>query len=174
VGDTVSLQELIDRYRSLLEKSARGDLERYLARRERSVRQCHDYLLRRRGYPSAIADSAIRYAREYGLVDDRRYSGLVVRAAQSSSRPASGRHVARKLRAAGVSREVVEEALDGFDDASAIDALVRKLRRRYHMSRLDRQTIRRRASAYLARRGFATSAIVEAVGRILNEESVEE
>ena len=167
------LRELVDRCRPLLEKAARGDLERYLARREHSVRQCRDYLLRRRGYFPGIADSVIRYALEYGLVDDRRYSSSVVRAAQSSSRPASGRHVARTLRAAGVSHEVVEEALDGFDDVSAIDVLVQKLRRKYCTGRLDRETIRRRAAAYLARRGFDTAAVVEAVGRILSGESGE-
>jgi SOS response regulatory protein OraA/RecX len=94
--------ELVHEIRRL----AWGRLQHYLAIRERTRRECDQYLRRLPLHPQ-LRKELLDKAAEYGFQDDRRYAEMVVRA--SSGKGAS--LIRFELRHAGVDDKIVDEVL---------------------------------------------------------------
>ncbi len=116
--------------------------------------------LEARDVPAAVAEEAIERVTGYGYLDDAALAGQLARGMRS--RGYGRRRAEQKLRARGLAGAVADEALDGAYAEEDEIALAR--------SALGRRSIaddaaRRRAIAFLARRGFSAGAAWAAVRR---------
>ena len=118
-----------------------------------------------RDVPSEIADEAIERAAGYGYVDDAALAGQLARGMRA--RGYGRRRTEQKLRSRGLSGALAEAALaESYDDGENEETLARRaLGRRAVAGDADRK----RAIAYLARRGFSARAAWKAVQQAAEE-----
>ena len=106
------------------------------------------------------AQQAADWLEDLGLLDDREYAGAVAR--HYAAKGYGPRKIRDELYRRGVPREHWEEALSGVTQGeSALDAL---LERRLRGAEPTREALKK-ATDYLARRGFSWEEIAEAVER---------
>jgi len=131
-----------------------------LARTSRSRTELREALFRR-GYPPAEVDPVLSSLVRSGLLDDRRAAEAFL----ASRRGRYGRaRLMRELRARGFDREVADAALAGVERSDERETLRRLCRRKMaELSRLPAAERRRKVFASLARRGFASGEILEAL-----------
>ena len=133
---------------------------RHLGRREHSAAELRRRLERAR-LPVAVIDEAIAIVTEQGYLDDARYARLTA----EDRRAIDGWGVERirdRLEAAGVERDVIDEALSRFDSASERAAAEALLRRRCTLPLADNRQ-RQRAFGILIQRGFDSDLAYEVV-----------
>jgi regulatory protein len=136
---------------------ARTFVVRSLAVRMQSTAEL-ERKLARRDVPTEVAREAIEHAAGYGYVDDEALAGQLARGMRA--RGYGRRRAEEKLRARGLrgplAQEALAEAYEGDDEpALAGEALGRRA--------VASDADRRRALAFLARRGFSASAAHAAV-----------
>jgi regulatory protein len=158
--------ELVDAARrSALEEAlqrtrARLFVVRSLAARAQSVAEI-EAKLARRGIPPQIGAETVRLALGYGYLDDARLAGELARGHRD--RGYGRRRAARSLAARLLPRDVAEQALaEAYDDVDETAAALAALGRR---SFGEGDAGRRRAAAFLARRGFSSTTAWTAVRR---------
>ena len=158
-------KELTAEERSALEQAAResGLKDRALSlltARPLSRKELIDRLIERADATEKEAEAVADELERLGLLNDRTYAETLVR--HYSARGYGPYRLREELRRRGVPRAYWDEALDNLDDpAEAIDALLRqKLRGRT----ADRKELKR-ASDYLARKGYSWNDISAALRR---------
>ena len=163
-------KELTAEERSALEQAAResGLKDRALSlltARPLSRKELIDRLIERADATEKEAEAVADELERLGLLNDRTYAETLVR--HYSARGYGPYRLREELRRRGVPRAYWDEALDNLDDpAEAIDALLRqKLRGRT----ADRKELKR-ASDYLARKGYSWNDISAALRRYDNAE----
>ena len=163
-------KELTAEERSALEQAAResGLKDRALSlltARPLSRKELTDRLLERADATEEEAEAVADELERLGLLNDRAYAETLVR--HYSAKGYGPYRLREELRRRGVPRAYWDEALDNLDDpAEAIDALLRqKLRGRT----VDRKELKR-ASDYLARKGYSWTDISAALRRYDNAE----
>ncbi|HMK42851.1 MAG TPA: regulatory protein RecX [Dissulfurispiraceae bacterium] len=127
-------------------------LLRYRDRSEQEMRE----RLRRKGYVSAVIDTAVMRLRDAGLLDDVRLAANLVRIA-SEQKCLGGRGVRAYLQRRGISRDVIENCDVACDELDAAERLV--ARRLRSVQGLDPAVRRNRLTGALARRGFSVGTI---------------
>jgi regulatory protein len=148
-----------------------------LATRVRSRRELADRLRRKR-FPQAAVDYALQEVQRLGLLDDRAFAEAWVRD-RLRLRPRGSRALLAELARRGVDGEAARSAVaavmreEGTDDAALCAAAAEKWLRSQQRQRPatadpdERRRIgqrrERRLAAFLARRGFGTAAIRDAV-----------
>ena len=150
---------------SVLSK-VRDSALRLLTYRGRSEAELRRRLLRR--FPPELVDDTIAKLREQGLVDDLAFARWY-RQNREDHRPRSDRLLQQELLRLGVSGEVIQEALTGFDDHANAYAAGRKLARVLADRASSEEYFRRRVGAHLLRRGFGHSLVRETVTRLWAE-----
>jgi regulatory protein len=123
--------------------------------------------LRRAGFDSAVIDKAMERLVESGYLDDREFARNWVET-RLEHRPRGKRLLAAELRSKGVSRQVVDDALEGTDIDEREHAMQLARVRVARLGGLDADTRRRRLIGYLQRRGFGWDAVQHAL-RVLDE-----
>lgn len=130
----------------------------------------HDLLLalKKRGYLQSVAESVCERLYENRLIDDARYAQRYVELRQDA--PMGRYALKRKLRAKGLSDEVVDEALETLSDENQLEnakLLAARLDRRY----VDETPYVRRnkLSQTLARRGFSWDVAKEAIDSLIDD-----
>lgn len=163
-------KELTAEERSALEQAAResGLKDRALSlltARPLSRKELIDRLIERADATEKEAEAVADELERLGLLNDRTYAETLVR--HYSAKGYGPYRLREELRRRGVPRAYWDEALDNLDDpAEAIDALLRqKLRGRT----ADRKELKR-ASDYLARKGYSWNDISAALRRYDNAE----
>lgn len=158
-------KELTAEERSALEQAAResGLKDRALSlltARPLSRKELIDRLIERADATEKEAEAVADELERLGLLNDRTYAETLVR--HYSAKGYGPYRLREELRRRGVPRAYWDEALDNLDDpAEAIDALLRqKLRGRT----ADRKELKR-ASDYLARKGYSWNDISAALRR---------
>jgi len=141
--------------------AARSDTERYLSRSEHTAHQLRLYLVKRK-YLEMTADDTVRWAENYGLVDDRRYASVYIRS-HSRNSPMGNFRIRMELKKRGISDSITDEILSERDEGELRKTLVKTVRDKY--SYLNREVGLRRAAGYLQRRGFQ----YDLIGSVLNE-----
>jgi regulatory protein len=162
-GDEISadLLEQIERIEELV--SAKAVALRYLGVRPRTEKEIRDKL-RDKEFGDEEIQKALESLREARLVDDADFARMYIRD-QMQRRPSGALALRRKLLLLGVDKDTVEAALrerpGGKDDhAQALKAargFVRKARSLRPGEPEDK--VRKRAAAFLARRGFSWDVI---------------
>ena len=163
-------KELTAEEKSALEQAAResGLKDRALSlltARPLSRKELIDRLIERADATEKEAEAVADELGRLGLLNDRTYAETLVR--HYSAKGYGPYRLREELRRRGVPRAYWDEALDNLDDpAEAIDALLRqKLRGRT----ADRKELKR-ASDYLARKGYSWNDISAALRRYDNAE----
>jgi len=134
-------------------------LLRYRERSEQELSQ----RLARRGYDAAAITATIAKLRGYGLADDRRYAQLCARAHQQ--RHASDQAIIAALLKKGIDRAIIQDTLaEPEEGISELERARAYCARRRRGTRVNRKEYTRLGRA-LARRGFASAVIYEALGR---------
>jgi len=141
---------------------------RYLAR-PRTVRQVRDRLARA-GFEGEVVEEVIRRLEELGLLDDKEFAKAWVEE-RLRLRPRWRRALWQELARKGISREIVEEALDEglseVEECEVAEGLLRGMERRYR--NLDPEKAIRRMQGFLLRRGFTWEIVKEVTGALRKE-----
>ena len=163
-GDEVDDERRVAIERALARARARLFVVRSLAVRMQSTVEI-ERKLAARDVPPEIALEAIERAAGYGYVDDAALAGQLARGMRA--RGYGRRRAEQKLRSRGLSGALAEAALaETYDGGEDEETLARKaLGRRAVASDADRK----RAIAYLARRGFSARAAWKAVQQAAEE-----
>jgi regulatory protein len=151
---------------------------RYINRRERTVAEVREYLIKRE-IEAGEADAAIEELSEQGALDDVRFARLFVQDKRSLEQWGSER-IRRGLQARGIERELAESALaEPALDAEArldggpplagaahgeLDRALTLLRRRFPAPPRERRE-RDRALGVLLRKGYEHELALEALGQ---------
>jgi regulatory protein len=122
----------------------------YLAYRPRSRREIVQHL-RKKKYPPAAVEKAIRRLQESRLIDDQAFANWWV-AHRCRLKPRSTYALRFELLQKGVDEGIISAALEETDDGKMALALVESRRKQWR--RLDRQKKRQKILAFLHRRGF--------------------
>jgi regulatory protein len=154
-----SEQELIE--------AAEASLTKALRRRSLSESEAHGRLLREE-VPRAAADEIVERFVNLGYIDDTALAEQIVHT--GTTRKNQGRRaIAQALHARGISREVVEIALESLPDDDEIRALEYARGKANSLLRVDDETALRRLTGQLARRGFGGSLAMSAAKQALAE-----
>ncbi|MEO8055892.1 MAG: regulatory protein RecX [Acidobacteriota bacterium] len=134
----------------------------FLARRAHTRAELRRKLLRKKFDREDVEACLDRFV-ERGLLDDRATAAAL---AASRSRAGRGRsRIAAELAAKGIPRRDAEAALAGLDPAEEASALRRAFEKRARVlpAGLTRQARSKKLFDHLVRRGFAPSAVLEAL-----------
>ena len=166
-----------DRLRLLKERDqqerAYQRTKRWLVLRPRSEAEIQ-LRLKRRKVAEDDRQSVVDRLRDEGLVDDRAFAEAWIEN-RMAFRPRGTFALRSELRAKGVSRDIIDSTLEGFDEEGAAEAAAAIGARKF--SHLSPEVFRQRLGAYLSRRGFSysiSSPLVERYAGELNGESEEE
>lgn len=138
----------------------------YAVRRRRSRHQIVDRL-RRTGYSEAAIEDALRYLKEYGLLDDAEYVRCWVH--ERLLKKEVGRFkLTGELRAKGVAPLLIDEVLNELlTDEEEIRMALNVAAKKYAtMKKKDPYTDRRNLSTFLNGRGFGRNAVAIAMESI--------
>lgn len=131
----------------------------YLSYRERSEQEVRENL-EKHEVPPEIIEETLDRLRGQTLVNDRNFAETWVEN-RKAFHPRGKRALAVELRRKGVSREVIDQALEDVDEyAMAKKVAAKKIRR---LQNLDWPDFRKKLSGYLSRRGFNYSVCREIV-----------
>ena len=139
----------------ILGKRATKRAMHLLEQQERTEKQLRDKLAQN-GYPTQCIDQAIDYVKFYHYVDDYRYATVYIRYHQEKE---SRQKLTQKLMMRGISREIINQALEEefvADECAQIKELLRK--RRFDPDNADEAT-RRKTAQFLMRKGFKSRDI---------------
>jgi len=165
VGQTLSDEDISHlRERDAFEKAHERALH-FLSYRPRSESEIRRHLQESNVAPEHIEEIMNRLA-SVGLVDDAAFARFWVEN-REQFRPRGGRALRYELRHKGLSPEVIEAALAGYDDEAMAQEAARAQSRRWRQ--LPRPDFQRRLAAFLARRGFDYDTIAEVVERTWQE-----
>ncbi|MEE1305869.1 MAG: regulatory protein RecX [Agathobacter sp.] len=142
--------------RDVLGKRAAKRAMHLLEQMDRTEKQLRDKL-KAGEYPECCIDQAVEYVKRFHYLDDRRYAENYIRFSQNKM---SRRNLSAKLMQKGISRDIVELALEeGYesDESKQIQALLEK--KHYNPEVKDEGEFRR-IYQYLMRRGFRSSDIL--------------
>ena len=147
-----------------MSEEARNRALRLLDKRDYSRKMLLDKLTEK-GISPADAEEAADWLCSVGLVDDRRYAGLVVR--HYAAKGYGERRVRDELYRRGVPKELWDEALAEMPEQD--DALDRLIRSKLGGKEPSKENLSR-VSAALQRRGYGWQEIREAIERLNIEE----
>lgn len=152
VFDDAKYQQIMT---DILGKRATKRAMHLLEQQERTEKQLRDKLVQG-GYPEQCINQAIDYVKSYHYVDDYRYATVYIRYHQEKE---SRQKLTQKLMMRGISRELIQQALEEefvVDECAQIKELLRK--RRYDPDNADEET-RRKTAQFLMRKGFKSRDI---------------
>jgi len=140
-----------------------------LARRPRTERELRTKF-ERAGLSEVEQEAVMHSLRQAKLVSDADFAAAWLEN-RMAFRPRGAWALRAELRARGVSAEVIEETLTGFDEEQAARQAAQQGMRKY--GHLSPELFRHRLSAYLQRRGFQHPTIEALVERLAVEREVE-
>jgi len=141
-----------DYLRGVQNGCARSDIQRFLSHSERSSGQLRKKITSL-GYSTSVANTTVKWAIEYGFVDDSRFCALFI-----SSRIMGRMRLKTELSSRDVPEAAIEKALSAFLEKESTEELIKQVKRRYGLIE-DYETARRRASGWLFRRGFSSEIV---------------
>jgi regulatory protein len=140
------------------EKAKRGAID-LISRRPRSTTEIAQNL-RRKEVPEVVIERVIVRLTELELLNDATFAAFWVEQ-REAFKPRSRLALGQELRQKGISRELIDEALQDFDETAAAQQAALKQARQW--SHLPEQEFRNKLGAYLQRRGFSYDAVREVI-----------
>ncbi|MCL2470633.1 MAG: recombination regulator RecX [Propionibacteriaceae bacterium] len=140
---------------------------RYMSTRPRSSWEVSQEM-RRRHVIDPVADQVIERFTQVSLLDDRGFAKQWV-STRRGSKSLSLARLRHELTAKGIAADLIAEALDDAEESEADLALALARRRVASMRGHDQNTLIRRLSSQLERRGFAPGVVRAAVFQVVDE-----
>ena len=150
-GAQIATERLVQTAVKSQTAAARRDTGRYLARSEHTESQLEGHLTRK-GYLPEVVTETIAWAHRLGYVDDLRYARAYVGSHLGGRSPMGSRRLLLELRKRGVDDSDARRAVEEVDERGMENQLTETVRKRY--AHLKPEVARRRAKAFLSRRGF--------------------
>lgn len=135
---------------------------RYLSYRPRSVDEVRRNLMRK-DVDEELIERVIAYLREYNYLNDRDFANYWVEQ-RDTFKPRGRLALQQELRQKGVSRAIIDEAVQEIDEADAARRAADKRARRW--THLPYEEFRTKLGRYLQRRGFRYGIIRTTVEEI--------
>jgi regulatory protein len=157
VGQSLSPEEIEDLERKDQADKAKKIALRFVSYRPRSVYEVQTHL-QRKSYEEEIIDQVVKYLKGLDLLDDVAFANYWVEQ-RETFRPRSRFALGQELRQKGISREVIETALEEIDDTAAARRAVEKRVNRW--AGLPEDVFKDKVAGYLQRRGFTYEVIRE-------------
>jgi regulatory protein len=146
-------------------------LVRKLARRSLSESEVLEFALQE-GMTAAQANSILDHLRELGYVDDRALAEQL-KHSLSERKGQSKAVVARAMSGRSIDRDIINEVLEDIEQEDELGVATELARKRAsQMSGLDKQTLERRLTGFLARRGYPGHIVREAIAPVLTGRSL--
>lgn len=146
-------------YRELLYevvgKRAKKRAMHLLERQDRTEYQLRDKL-KQNGYPQEVIEEAIAYVQKYHYVDDLRYACNYIHYQKERK---SRRRLQQDLMQKGVSKQLIEQALEEEGDADEREAICRLLEKKGYRADMPRKEAHK-LYQFLLRRGYKSSDIL--------------
>ena len=141
-------------------------LVRKLARRSLSEAEVLAFGVQE-GLTAAQANSILDRMRDLGYVDDRALAEQL-KHSLSERKGQSKAVVARAMSGRSIDRDIINEVLDDIEQEDELGVATELARKRAsQMSGLDKQTLERRLTGFLARRGYPGHIVREAIAPVL-------
>ena len=122
-----------------------------------------------RDFTQLVVERVLDSLKRYGYLDDAEYA-MQWRRSRDKRKPRGAFVLRRELRAKGVADNLIDDALDGLDEASsAYRAGQRRAQRWLSDDSMSYATFRRKMWAYLGRRGFAAGVTRDTANRLWRE-----
>lgn len=170
VGQSLSGEQVADLQQRNAAQRAYDRALRFLSYRPRSVAEVSRYLAGKQ-VPDDLIAQTIDRLRQAGLLDDRAFARFWVEN-RESFRPRGKIALRYELRRKGVGEEAIDAAIQDVDESEGAYRVART--RALRLTRVDRETFRRRLGGYLSRRGFSYSVVRETVERLWQERATRE
>ncbi len=156
--------------------AARNTVLRSLSMAPRSRHQLWQTLERKQTDPE-VANAVLDRLTEVGLIDDRAFAQMLVRA-RRTEKGLARRALKQELTLKGIDSHLIEEVLEGITDEEEFERAVLLVQKKLKtMSSLTSETKVRRLAGLLARKGYSsgvTFAVVRAQVQALEHEHVEQ
>lgn len=141
----------------------------FISYRPRSQKEVLDFLIKK-GLGEQTKSAIIKKLEDLEMIDDLKFSRWWLEQRQTF-RPEGKRLLQQELRAKGISREIIEQALNGqatkSESETARELLEKKAGRWQSLPPLE---FKKKASEFLLRRGFSWELVREAVANYLKKE----
>lgn len=146
-------------------KKALNKCADFLARRDHSVKELRDKLLRT--VDPVSADKAIERYLEAGYLDDERFCESLVDYLLNTKKYSLS-HIKQECFKRGISRDIIDRVLEDFEIDNA-DSVYHLLKNKY-ASKLDQENGQEKVIASLQRKGFYYSDIKSALDRFYEDD----
>ena len=127
-----------------------------------------------RDFTQPVVERVLDSLKRYGYLDDAEYA-MQWRSSRDRRKPRGAFLLRRELRDKGVADDLIDNALDGLDEAgNAYRAGQRSAERWLSDGSMPYSTFRRKIWDYLGRRGFATGVTRDTANRLWQEHHPED
>lgn len=148
-----------DLYRELLYevvgKRAKKRAMHLLERQDRTEYQLRDKL-KQNGYPQEVIEEAVAYVKKYHYIDDLRYACNYIRYQKEKK---SRQRLRQDLLQKGVSKQIIQQALEEEADVDETEAIRRLLEKKGYRADMTKQESHK-LYQFLLRRGYKSSDIL--------------
>lgn len=159
IGQELSLEDIETLERKERTEKARQNALRFVSYRPRSEYEVRTHL-RRKSFEDDVVDHVVEYLTALDFIDDLAFANYWVEQ-RETFRPRSRFALSQELRQKGISRELIDSALEEVDESAAARRAVQK--RAYHWAGLPEQAYKEKMAGYLQRRGFSYELIRETI-----------
>ena len=151
VGQTLTPAEIDEIQLSDQLETAKQSAIRFIGYRPRSIAEVRRNL-QRKGYDEAVVEEAIARLQAVELLDDVTFANYWIEQ-REAFKPRSRLALRQELQQKGVSREVIDAALEDVDESAAARRAAEKQMRRWQS--LPQKEFEMKLLGYLQRRGFS-------------------
>ena len=137
-----------------------------LERQQRTEKQLREKL-QQNAYPLECIEQALNYVKSYGYVNDYQYAATYIRYHQEKE---SRQKLIQKLTTRGISKEIIEQALEEEFEADERKQILEFLRKRKFDIEAADEATRRKTIQFLMRKGFKFRDILSAMRLELENE----
>lgn len=155
-GEEISEEEYKDIYYNVVGKRAKKRALHLLEKMDRTEKNLRDKLIQS-GYPNSLVEEAVTYVKRYHYIDDFRYAENYIRCYQGKK---SAGKLKMDLLAKGVSKDIIQEALEENYEISETEMIRALLEKKGYFSKEQNSAEQRRIYQFLLRRGYKSSDIL--------------
>jgi len=123
----------------------------------------------RENYPEKICYDVCDKLAELGVLNDRRYAASLARRYMEVKRFGYFRAV-QEMKLKGLSRELIEEALEPYSDTDSVRQRIRELIEKKYLRRLETEDGEKKVKNALVRQGFSYADINAALSALREED----
>lgn len=156
-GKYISEAEYNYIYKEIVGKRAKKRALHLLEKMDRTEQQLREKLLLS-DYPEEVVEDAILYVKKFHYIDDSRFAQNFTRYKKESL---SRQQIKQKLMSKGVSKEVIEVAIEDEYDTDESEHIRKLLKKKHFDGTSKDQGEYRRVYSYLLRRGFRSNDILK-------------